>query len=96
MKKHRVLPGENLLDICLKNYGSIEAVFELSLFNNLAIGEEPAIGSELLLPEIEAVNADFLTWLEESGVEVSTGSLGVELEPTGIGFDIIGQTNLIT
>lgn len=74
MAKYTVRSGQNLYDIALQLYGSVEGIFYLLVHNDwLSINTQLKFGMTLdYSPEI-IINRDVMNWLNEKGVRVKNG-----------------------
>lgn len=74
MNKHVVKTGQNLYDIALTLYGSIEGIFDLLISNpNISFNTVFKTGMELNYHEDFIINQDIVSWLDENKVEVRNG-----------------------
>lgn len=75
MKEIRVKEGQNLLDVALQYYGSVEAVRQL-IFDNPIISENNftlIVGQKLLIDESKILNKEVVAYFESLSYEVNTG-----------------------
>ena len=74
MKQYKVKHGQNIYDVSLQLYGSIEGVFDL-LVNNSHININDFIdpGTIVNYDEGFQINADMIKWLEDNKVTVANG-----------------------
>lgn len=78
MNKYITKSGQNLYDIALAIYGSIEGIFDL-LISNPDISYETVLskGTELLYHEDFTLNKDMVTWLTDNRVSVRNGNYSI-------------------
>lgn len=80
MGKYVVKKGENIYDICLRLYGSIEGLLDLMVSNQDAISESGLSiydtlqpGTELEYTDGYTVNLDIVSWFESNGIDIKNG-----------------------
>ena len=74
MGKYRVIAGQNLYDIALHIYGSIEGIVELMMCNtDLSLDTTPKVGDELIYSDDFVINADVVAYNEMHGIVPSNG-----------------------
>lgn len=56
MAKHLVLAGQNIYDVCILQYGTLEVLEVLQAANGLGLNDDIAQGMELILPEFVSPN----------------------------------------
>lgn len=72
--KYIVKTGENIYDIALTLYGSIEGIFDLLVSNdNLTMDTRLQKGDELYYHDEFMINQDVAAWVNESGLVVKNG-----------------------
>lgn len=74
MNKHVVKTGQNLYDVALTLYGSIEGIFDLLISNpSISYNTVFKTGMELNYHEDFIINQDIVSWLDENNVDVRNG-----------------------
>lgn len=71
IEKVKVSQGQNIVDLAIQEYGSIEGLLALARRNGLAIDGDPDVGSEVDTETTEVVNSTNRTFFK--GNKVSTG-----------------------
>lgn len=80
---------QSLLDIAIQSSGSIEAVLELALSNNLSITDELELG--MILKTASISSAEVLEHYTVNKISPATASTGTQLvTPQGIDYWAIG------
>lgn len=75
MNKYITKTGQNLYDIALAIYGSIEGIFDLLISNqNISIGSIFNKGTELAYHENFILNDDISQWLKNNNITVKNGN----------------------
>ena len=75
MNKYITKTGQNLYDVALAIYGSIEGIFDLLISNqNISIGTVFNKGTELVSHEDFVLNDDISQWLKDNNVAVKNGN----------------------
>lgn len=79
MNKYITKSGQNLYDVALAIYGSVEGIFDL-LISNPSISYETVLskGTELLYHEDFTLNKDIVTWLTDNKISVRNGNYSVK------------------
>ncbi|MFD2566070.1 hypothetical protein [Pseudotenacibaculum haliotis] len=89
--------SQNLLDISTQESGSIEAVFDHALLNDLSITDQLEVGSSLEAAQSEHANSDITAYYKQRIIKPATGAVVTERisEGAGIGsMEIEGITNV--
>ena len=74
MGKYRVIAGQNLYDIALHIYGSIEGIVDLMMCNTgLSLDTTLKVGDELIYSDDFIINADVVAYNEMHGIVPSNG-----------------------
>ena len=73
MKKITVNSGQNIFDICLQEFGSIEALVGLAHDNNIRIDADLEAGQELLINEARIVAPRIVNFFNEKGLDINSG-----------------------
>ena len=74
MGKYRVIAGQNLYDIALHIYGSIEGIVDLMMCNtDLSLDTTLKVGDELIYSDDFIINADVVAYNEMYGIVPSNG-----------------------
>lgn len=74
MNKYKVISGQNLYDVALTLYGSIEGVFDLLACNsNLSFDTSLTKGMVLNYHEDFVINQDIVSWFDTNRVKVKNG-----------------------
>ena len=74
MGKYRVIAGQNLYDIALHIYGSIEGIVDLMMCNiDLSLDTTLKVGDELIYSDDFVINADVVAYNEMHGIVPSNG-----------------------
>ena len=74
MKQYKVRTGQNIYDIALTIYGSVDGIFDL-LSNNRWLNMDTTLSNGMILNYSEnfSINPDIVTWLGENGILVKNG-----------------------
>ena len=74
MGKYRAIAGQNLYDIALHIYGSIEGIVDLMMCNtDLSLDTTLKVGDELIYSDDFVINADVVAYNEMHGIVPSNG-----------------------
>lgn len=90
-RKTVVISNQSLLDVALVEYGSVLAVFDLALNNNLSITDTVPAGTELKLIATDEMDVNVQDYYVRKERNIATMS---ELDESMRGFDFI-LANLI-
>ncbi|AJA67310.1 hypothetical protein MYRA21_0066 [Myroides sp. A21] len=90
-RKTVVISNQSLLDVALVEYGSVLAVFDLALNNNLSITDTVPAGTELKLIATDEMDVNVQDYCIRKSLNIATMS---ELDESMRGFDFI-LANLI-
>ena len=98
MGKYRVIAGQNLYDIALHIYGSIEGIVDLMMCNtDLSLDTTLKVGDELIYSDDFVINADVVAYNEMHGIVPSNGEHHVYpkvfTKPLAVAFS--GPTELL-
>lgn len=75
MNKYITKTGQNLYDVALAIYGSIEGIFDLLISNqNISISTVFSKGTELVYHEDFVLNDDISQWLKDNDISVKNGN----------------------
>lgn len=75
MNKYTTKSGQNLYDIALAIYGSIEGIFDLLISNpNIFLETVFTKGTELSYHEDFVLNKDVVNWLDDNNITVKNGN----------------------
>lgn len=55
--KTRVTEGQNIIDLTLQHYASVEGLFELATLNGLSVTDTLTAGQELKLPDLNPADS---------------------------------------
>jgi len=81
MKSFIVRQGQNLYDVALTLYGSIEGLFDLMICNpGLSFDEPPEKGTELFYHEGFCVNSDIRDYIAENIDKIANGNHYITIE----------------
>ncbi len=89
------LNNQSLFDIAAQEFGTIEAIFDLAVVNDLAITDELEVGQVLNLPNYDNSDADVVNWFKEKKEKPTTSNPEIEGQSEikeGIGYWGIGST----
>ena len=97
MGKYRVIAGQNLYDIALHIYGSIEGIVDLMMCNtDLSLDTTLKVGDELIYSDDFIINADVVAYNEMHGIVPSNGEHHVYpkvfTKPLAVAFSLPTQT----
>ena len=70
--KYTVKPGQNMIDIALQHYGSVDAVINLCLDNNLDVGAELKAGTELTINDQNIIDKRLVTYYKNNNITVAS------------------------
>lgn len=74
MGKYRVIAGQNIYDVALHIYGSIEGIVDLMMCNtDLSLDTNLKVGDELIYSDDFVINADVVAYNEMHGIVPSNG-----------------------
>ena len=94
-----VTTNQMLADVCLNEYGSIEALIDLALDNNLTLDSEVSPGDKLIIFTSKVRSQKVKDYLSQTNKRVNTGETvgsGAPPESGGIGFMIIEETFIVS
>lgn len=74
MKKVTVLEGQNILDICLQEYGSVEGLVQLAKDNNMRVDADLYTGQVLLIDETKIVDSRIVAHFAKNKIKINTGA----------------------
>lgn len=79
MNKYITKSGQNLYDIALAIYGSIEGIFDLLISNpSISYGTIFSTGTELSYHDDFILNQGVITWLSDNGITVKNGNYSIK------------------
>jgi hypothetical protein len=78
----KVLDGQDLLDIAIQQYGTVEAVFEIAAANGLSITNTPETTATFRIPDA-VTNAKVVKYYADNRIVPATGNSIIE---GGIGW----------
>ena len=87
MKKIIVCEGQNILDICIQEYGSVEALVQLAIDNDLRIDADLTAGQELVINSDHILNTRLVDFFIKEGEKINTGSYEDVTDDEGGIFD---------
>ncbi len=75
MKTVTVLNNQSLWDISVQEYGTVEAVFELAMANDMGVTDLLTAGQELLLPEVDKkiIKPEVVAYYRRNGLHPVSG-----------------------
>jgi hypothetical protein len=73
MKVVRVLKNQSLFDLSIQSYGSIEAVIDMALENDLSVTDELETGAEINTPELSITRMAIVRYYERNKIKPATG-----------------------
>ncbi len=78
MGKYTVTAGQNLYDVALHIYGSIEGITDLMICNPaLSLDDTLASGQELSYSDDTVIDADVVAWYRNQGITPSGGERNI-------------------
>ena len=79
MKTVTVLNNQSLWDISVQEYGTVEAVFELAMANDMGVTDLLTAGQELVLPEVDKkiIKPEVVGYYRRNGLQPVTGETEV-------------------
>ena len=92
MKKATVHKQQNILDLAIQEYGSIEGLLELAKENNLSLDEDMVAGSVLSVDESKIINLPLVNYFKEKEIVIATGANGFVTDDIGIFDDTFNDT----
>ena len=97
MGKYKVIAGQNIYDIALHIYGSIEGIVDLMMCNtDLSLDTVLKVGDELIYSDDFIINADVVAYNEMHGIVPSNGEHHVYpkvfTKPLSVAFSLPTQT----
>ena len=72
--KYIVQPGQNLVDVAMQEYGSINALLQLCIDNGFELGQEVPAGTELIMYESNVVDKRLVAYYKSKNHKVASGS----------------------
>jgi hypothetical protein len=75
-----ILPNQNLLDIAIQEYGTVEACVAIAFANGKSITEDLIPGQELKLPADAPANTDIQKYYSQSHLKPATANIDAALE----------------
>lgn len=91
-RKTVVISNQSLFDVALVEYGSVLAVFDLALHNNLSITDTVPAGTELKLPPSEEMDISVQDyWIRKSQNIATYTNVDLTTQLTGINYWIINK-----
>ena len=72
MSKVVVLNGQSLFDIALQEFGTVEAVFDIALLNELSVTDSLDAGTELSLPSSTDTDELILKHYKKNNIKPAT------------------------
>ena len=92
------LNNQTLLDIAIQEYGTVEAVFELALANDISVHAEMQVGMKYDIPN-STKNIEILNYYQKQQIKPSTDITKQNeadlIQLDGIGYMAIGSTFII-
>jgi predicted Zn-dependent protease len=88
-----ILENQNLIDVALQEYGSVEALTKLCVDNAFSMDSALTPGSKLKINSSFIVNKQLVSYLKKSRIKIGTEEN--EETPTGIGSMAIGINFII-
>ncbi len=73
MKKVIVHKRQNVIDLAIQEYGSIEGLLELAKENNLSLDEDMVVGSTLFVDASKITNKPLVGFFKEKKIVIVTG-----------------------
>ena len=97
MGRYKVIAGQNIYDIALHIYGSIEGIVDLMMCNtDLSLDTTLKVGDELIYSDDFIINADVVAYNEMHGIVPSNGEHHVYpkvfTRPLAVAFSLPTQT----
>jgi len=97
MGRYKVIAGQNIYDIALHIYGSIEGIVDLMMCNtDLSLDTTLKVGDELIYSDDFIINADVVAYNEMHGIVPSNGEHHVYpkvfTKPLSVAFSLPTQT----
>ena len=97
MGKYKVIAGQNIYDVALHLYGSIEGIVDLMMCNtDLSLDTVLKVGDELIYSDDFVINADVVAYNEMHGIIPSNGEHHVYpkvfTRPLAVAFSLPTQT----
>lgn len=97
MGKYKVIAGQNIYDVALHLYGSIEGIVDLMMCNtDLSLDTTLKVGDELIYSDDFIINADVVAYNEMHGIIPSNGEHHVYpkifTKPLAVAFSLPTQT----
>ena len=97
MGRYKVIAGQNIYDVALHLYGSIEGIVDLMMCNtDLSLDTTLKVGDELIYSDDFVINADVVSYNEMHGIVPSNGEHHVYpkvfTKPLSVAFSLPTQT----
>lgn len=78
MSTYTVKTGQNIYDVALNLYGSIEGVFDLLISNDISLDDTLVSGQELAYHDSFVINQDVINSLDDADIVVKNGNTKVQ------------------
>ena len=79
MRTVKVLNNQSIWDIAIQEYGTVEAVFELAMANDMGVTDLLTAGQELILPEVDKkiIKPEVVAYYKRNSLHPVTGETEV-------------------
>lgn len=74
-----LLPNQNILDIAIQQYGTVEACVAIAFANGKSITEDSIAGQELKLPTDAPANTDIQKYYTQNQLKPATANIDTAL-----------------
>ncbi len=100
MKQYKVRTGQNIYDVSLQLYGSIEGVFDILINNNIGINDVLEPGTVINYDETFKVNPGIIKFLEDNNIIPANGDKVYDISRSDISslrivIDQLGPTSVL-
>lgn len=93
------LHNQTLLDIAIRHCGTVEAVVDIAILNNISITDDLIPGQIILIPDKDYGNQEVINYFNANKIDPATALTDEHIELTegnsGIGFWEIGNNFIV-
>ena len=78
MKEMQIFNKQSLFDLSIQNYGTIEAIIDLALENNLSVTDELQTGDLVNVPQLGTARLSIVSYYKRNQIKPATGFTAVD------------------